>query len=280
MKITIQGILLMIIPWLLSGQTLIPNVTIESERIESSYLSEINELQNAIDQYIRTESYSNNDYDFEIPYRISIFIRSIDESGAEKIYTCEAFFTNDYDQRYYDSQWKFDYSSGNSLYRSTGLFNPLTDLIDYYGYLIVATELDAIELMGGNTIYEKASQIIQKSQTSRWNQGWRSRSADFERLTGNYRLRKARYLLSEAFWAIDGNGKKQSLEKLKESLTLISQIVNIHNKDKFTNDFIEAHYKDAEYFVSTLKDTSFIPLYREIAPQHHTYFNEIIRKNF
>ncbi len=280
MKRTIQCILLIILPLLLSGQTLVPNVTIESERIESSYLSEINELQNSIDQYIRTESFSNNDYNFEIPYRISIFVRSIDESGAEKVYTCEAFFTNDFDQRYYDSQWKFDYSSGVSLYRSAGLFNPLTDLIDYYGYLIVATELDAIELMGGNTIYEKARQIIQKSQTSRWSQGWRSRSADFERLTGNYRLRKARYLLSESFWAIEENGKKQALEKLKESLSLISQIVNIHNKDKFTNDFIEAHYKDAEYFVSTLKDTSFMPLYREIAPQHHIYFNEIIRKHY
>jgi len=280
MKKTILCIVLMIIPLLITGQTLIPNVTIESERIESSYLSEINELQNSINQYIRTESFSNNDYDYEIPYRISIFVRSIDESGTEKVYTCEAFFTNDYDQRYYDSQWKFEFSSGSSLYRSTGLFNPLTDLIDYYGYLIVATELDAIELMGGNTIYEKASQIIQKSQTSRWNQGWRSRLADFERLSGNYRLRKARYLLSQAYWAIEDKEKKQALEKLKESLGLVSQIVNIHNKDKYTNDFIEAHYKDAEYFVSTLKDTSFIPLYRELAPQHHTYFNEIVRKYF
>ncbi|BFN37242.1 DUF4835 family protein [Fidelibacter multiformis] len=273
-------IFILLVPFFLCGQVLIPNVSIDSERIESSYLPEIEELEQQIAQYIQTESFSDETYDFQIPYRISIFVRSIDESGTDRVYTCEAFFTNDYDQRYYDPQWKFEYSSGSSLYRSMGIFNPLTDIIDYYGYLIVGTELDAIELLGGNAIFEKANQIIQRSQSSRWSSGWRSRIADFESITRNYRLRKARFYLSEAFWAVEDQKKDLALSKLKESLSLIQEIIRIRNKDKFTNDFIESHYKDAEYFLSALKDTSFMPLYRDITPNEKKYFDSIVDKYY
>ncbi|MCD6234307.1 MAG: DUF4835 family protein [Candidatus Marinimicrobia bacterium] len=271
---------ILLIPVFLSGQVLIPNVSMDSERIESSYLPEIEELKQQIIQYIQTESFSDETYDFQIPYRISIFIRSIDESGTDRVYTCEAFFTNDYDQRYYDPQWKFEYSSGASLYRSTGIFNPLTGIIDYYGYLIVGTELDAIELLGGNAIFEKANQIIQRSQSGRWSSGWRNRISDFEAITRNYRLRKARFFLSEAFWAIEDQKKELALSKLKESLLLIQEIIRIRNKDKFTNDFIESHYKDVEYFVSALEDTSFMPLYRDINPNEKKYFDSVIEKYY
>lgn len=271
---------IILMPIYLLSQVLVPNVTIDSERIETSYLPEIQELEKQITQYIQSESFSDENYNFQIPFRISIFVRSIDESGTDRVYTCEAFFTNNYDQRYYDSQWKFEYSTGTSLYRSLGLFNPLTDLIDYYGYLIVGTELDAIELLGGNATFEKASQIIQKSQSSRWSSGWRSRTSDYEAITRNYRLRKARFFLSEAYWAIEDNKKDRALSKLKESLLLIQEIIRIRNKDKFTNDFIETHYKDVEYFISALKDTSFLPLYRDISPNQKQYFDSLVDKYY
>jgi hypothetical protein len=280
MKTSIIILLGIFIPGILFSQYLVPNVKIESERIESSDKPEIEELQNKISQYIQAKTFSNEDYDFQIPYRISILVRSIDESGSDRVYTCEGFFTNEYDQRYYDSQWKFEYSSGMSLYRSMGMPNPLTDLIDYYGYIIVGVELDAIELMGGNTIFEKAEKIIQKSQSSRWSQGWRNRAKDFEELTRNYRLRKARYYLSEAFWAVNDGKDDEALTKLKDSLRLIQEIIRIHNKDKFTNDFIEVHYKDAEFFISSLQDTSFLPIYREIIPKHKPYFDNLVREYF
>ncbi|MDD5581957.1 MAG: DUF4835 family protein [Candidatus Marinimicrobia bacterium] len=273
-------LIIILIPFFLSGQILIPKVTIESERIESSYLPEIQELEKQITNYIYTESFSDNNYDFQIPFRISIFVRSIEEIGSERVYTCEAFFTNEYDQRYYDPQWQFEYSSGTTLFRSQGLFNSLTDVIDFYAYLIIGTELDAIELLGGNATFEKVSQIIQKSQSSKWSSGWRTRTTDYEIITQNYRLRKARFYLSEAYWAVEDNKKELALSKLKESLSLIQEIVRIRNKDKFTSDFIEAHYKDAEYFIAALNDTSFLPLYRDISPDKKEYFDSLVEKYF
>jgi hypothetical protein len=47
------------------------------------------------------------------------------------------------------------------------MYHPLRDIIDYYGYLIMATEMDGIEDLGGNSLFGLARRSI-PGNSSQW----------------------------------------------------------------------------------------------------------------
>ncbi|MEA1986417.1 MAG: DUF4835 family protein [Candidatus Marinimicrobia bacterium] len=273
-KISIIIIAILFSISVLFSQTLIPKVTSEAKSVKQTYLSDIDNLRNSIEQYIKSNSFSNNLYDINYPITVKLFINNIDESGNEYKYVCKAVFTNDYDLRFFDEGWTFPYNTDISSMRS-GIYNPVTSVIDFYGYLVVASELDAITLMGGDAIYEKARNVMELGNMSQWPQGCNSRIQKISEISENYRLRKARYYYTLATWDAEDGELNSSVENLKKSLGFIKEILTIQKKDKYTRIFIDNHYKESKWFVETLQDTSFLPDFRNVAPEHHKYFEKI-----
>ncbi len=261
----------------LFSQTLIPKITTETKSIKQSYLKDIENLKNSLEQYIKSNSFSDDIYKIDIPFTIKLFIDNIDESGNEIKYVCKAIITNEYDQRFFEQGWIFPYNTGTPIMR-TGMYNPITSVIDFYGYMIIGTELDAISLMGGNSIYAKARESVEKGKISQWPQGCNTRIKKLEELTENYRLRKARYYYTLATWDAEDGKLNSSKENLNKSLDFIEQILTLQKKDRYTRIFIEHHYKEAEFFVETLQDTFFLPNLRKISSEHENYFNNISKK--
>lgn len=259
---------------ILFSQTLIPKVTTQTKSIKQSYLKDIENLRYSLEQYIKSNSFSNNIYKMNIPFTIKLFIDNIDESGNEIKYVCKAIITNEYDQRFFEQGWIFPYNTGTPIMR-TGMYNPITSVIDFYGYMIIGTELDAISLMGGNSIYEKARESVEMGKISQWPQGCNTRIKKLEELTENYRLRKARYYYTLAIWDAEDGKLNSAKENLNKAFDFIKQIITLQKKDKYTRIFIEHHYKEADFFIESLQDTFFLPKLREISPEHENYFNEI-----
>ncbi len=273
-KLTTIIVLILMSVTVILSQTLIPKITTETKSIKQSYLNDIDNLRNSLEQYVKSNSFSNNIYNMEIPFTMKLLVENINESGNEITYICKAIITNDYDQRFFEEAWTFPYNTNISTMR-TGMYNPITSIIDYYGYLITASELDAISLMGGDAIYGKAREIIEMGKISQWPQGCNSRINKLEEITENYRLRKARYYYTLASWDAEDKKLKSAKKNLNKSLDLIENIITIQQKDKYTKIFIENHYKDAKFFVEALKDTSFLPSFRTIAPKYNNYFNKL-----
>ncbi len=268
-------ILLFLLTSFLLGQTFIPNISIEGSNLNPQEERIIEELQNTIEQYISSNSFSNEQYELYVPYRINIFVTQVAQNGSKMSITANAFFSNEYDQRYIDNAWVFEFSEGEALYREM-LYNPLRDMIDYYGYLIMATEMDGIEDLGGNSLFDLANEIYSKGSSSRWSSGWNSRKEDFDKLTGDFRLRKARYLYNQAFWAIDDGQGTEGWYYLKEALEYLLSSLNLDSQNKFLNFFIDQHYKDSEYFTQVYQDTSFVPMYRELSPTNKDFFDSVV----
>ena len=257
------------------AQTFIPNVSVEGSNLNAQEDRTLDELRNTIEQYISSNSFSNEQYELFVPFRINIFVTQIGQSGSKKSITANAFFSNEYDQRYIDNVWTFEFSEGENLYREM-IYHPLRDVIDYYGYLIMATEMDGIEEMGGNSIFDLANEIYSRGSSSRWSSGWKPRKEDFDRLTGDFRLRKARYLYNQAFWALDDGQGTPAWYFLEEALINLNDSYYIDSQNKFLDFFIDKHYQDAEYFVQVYQDTSLLPLYRSLAPSKKDFFDTVV----
>lgn len=256
------------------AQTFVPNISIEGNNLNAQEERILEELQNTIELYISSNSFSNEQYEMLVPFRINMFVTQIGQNGSKKSITANGFFSNEYDQRYIDNAWNFEFAEGENLYREM-IYNPLRDLIDYYGYLIMATEMDGIEDMGGNSIYNMANEIYSRGSSSQWSNGWNPRKEDFDKLTGDYRLRKARHLYNQAFWSIDEGDGTAGWYYLEEALNYLIESYYLDSQNKFLNFFIDKHYKDSEYFVQVYQDTSLLPLFRQLAPSENEFFNSV-----
>jgi len=256
------------------AQTFIPNISIEGNNLNSQEERILEELKTTIELYISSNSFSNEQYEMFVPFRINIFVTQVGQSGSKKTITANAFFSNEYDQRYIDNSWTFEFVEGENLYREM-IYHPLRDLIDYYGYLIMATEMDGIEDMGGNSIYDLANEIYSRGSSSQWSSGWNQRKEDFDKLTGELRLRKARYFYNQAFWSIDDGQGTPGWYYLEEALNYLIDAYNLDSQNKFLNFYIDKHYKDSEYFVQVYQDTSLLPLFRKLAPSKNDFFDSV-----
>jgi len=258
----------------LGAQTLVPDVNIDSKRMDSGKKRDIQDLQEAITGYIYSQSFSNSDYDYEIPFKIQIFVESVDEGSAEISYNCQAFFTNDRDQRYVETGWRFPYSKGTALYRS-GIYDPIASMIDFYGFLIVANELDGIELNAGNAMFNRAQDVIELAGMSKYSSGWSSQQSMVNEISGNFRLRRARLLMNECYWAIEDGAPDAARVSLEEALKLLQQNIYLKNKDKYTRIFIEHHYKNTEWLSQAFQDTFFLPAFRDLIPENNAFFDRV-----
>ncbi|MFA6619064.1 MAG: DUF4835 family protein [Candidatus Neomarinimicrobiota bacterium] len=258
----------------LFAQTFYPEVSVEGTNPDAYQQRIHQELINTIEQYISSNSFSDEVYDLQIPYKIHIYVTNISQTGSKLGISANAFFSNGYDQRYIDNSWSFEFTEGEALFREM-IYNPLRDIIDYYGYLIMATELDGIEDMGGNSLYDLANETYARGISSQWPKGWEQRKKDFDLLTGDFKLRKARNLYNEALWAIDEGDGTEGWYYLEDALNLLLESKELDEQNKFLKFFIDMHYKDSEYFVNVYQDTALLPLFRELSPENNDFFDSI-----
>ncbi|MBW6458360.1 MAG: DUF4835 family protein [FCB group bacterium] len=261
---------------ILSAQTFVPNISIEGQNLNPQEQRILSELQSTVERYILSNSFSNERYNLRVPYYINIFVNQISRSGSNLSISANAFFSNGYDQRYVDNTWIFEFAEGEVFYREMR-YHSLRDMIDYYGYLIMATEMDGIEELGGNSLFDLANEIYARGSNSQWSRGWNSRKDDFDKLTGDFRLRRARFLYNQAFWAIDDGDGTAGWYHLEEALRLLLESKRLDPQNKFLNFFIEKHYQDIEYFAQVYQDISLLPLYRDLSPSNEDFFDRVER---
>jgi hypothetical protein len=277
MNVFIRLFLIFLLPFCLNGQRFIAEINLEAPRVNPGHQKDLPTLQTAIEQYINTNSFSPEAYEYQIKFRIQVFIENIDVSGSETMYHAQAVFTNDYDQRYVEANWKFPFNSGENLYRS-GIFHPLSGMIDFYGYLIMANELDGIELNSGSALFDRANEMIDLAlSSSRWSSGWSGRKQMLREISGNYQLRKARLRWNEAVWAIEDGDLSASKAALKDAMSNLKNIIDYKSRDKYTRVFIDSRYQDAKYFYHAYRDTFFLPYFRQFSPENNAYFDQIIK---
>jgi len=80
-----------------------------------------------------------------------------------------------------DEYWEFRYTRNQPFQHDPTSYDHLSGPIDFYAYVALGLELDSRTLYGGNTMYERASELAQRAQLRSDSKGWTTQA-----VTGSY----------------------------------------------------------------------------------------------
>lgn len=197
------------------------DVTFDTRLLRSDEKLSITNLKTDIQRFYTSSAWDDAYSDLEIPLHIQLIFEGIMQKGNEKVFSCQALFSNGGDLRYFDKSVQFIYNAGTSLYFDPVLFEPLVGFLAFYGQLILAGEIDTYEFKGGNAAYELARDISLRGSASEYRKGWSARTALVDDLNRNLGLRKARlawYISMDLFSDGDVDGFVEEIQTMMDGL--------------------------------------------------------------
>ena len=248
------------------------DVNFDDQLLRSDEKQIILPLQDDIRRFFLNTTWVESYSDLQIPLHIHFVFEGVTAKGNERMFNLQALISNGRDLRFFDKNIRFYYNSGTSLYFDPVLFEPLSGFLAYYGYLILAGEIDTYEPNGGNNAYEMARGIAQSGIASEYNKGWLDRKLNVDDLTRNLGLRKARlawYIALDLFKEGDMEG---TLEELDNMLDGIDQSFKDIGRDNNTQYFLKVYSDEIIMIMAMLGRREMLKDMRELDPdRRETY---------
>ncbi|MBI5463604.1 MAG: DUF4835 family protein, partial [Ignavibacteriales bacterium] len=175
------------------AQELNCTVTVNMENIPSTNRDLLKDFKRDVEQYINNTRYTTEELGGEkIDCTLNIFFQSV---TGDNRYRVEAFIGsqrpiysgNDKTDkvtpvvRIKDDKWEFAYIPGQRMLYDDFNFDPLTDFLDYYAFLIIGLDLETYVPMSGAKYFQKALTICNQAGSSAFGKDWQWSSASYNR---------------------------------------------------------------------------------------------------
>ena len=188
MKKLLLLLLLLILPTFITAQELDAKVVINVEQLETRSKARLNNFALAVQDYLNSNRFSGDAWEFEpIKCTFNIFFTG----GTETQFSAQAVVSS---QRrvgetqkeslmlsILDSEWKFPYEEGQSMYFNQSDFDPFLSFLDYYAYVILGFDADSYDLNGGDEYFAKALELAVRGSNSTFKSGWEMKSGSYDR---------------------------------------------------------------------------------------------------
>jgi len=172
------------------GQELRCNVSVSSSRVEGTYKQIFESMRKDIYEFMNNHKWSDNIFTMDERIECNIFIQiteqiSADEfKGTMQVQLNRPIFNSSYDTpilNIKDNDIQFRYVEFQPLeFDETSNTNPLTNMLAYYANIILGFDYDTYSPLGGSAFYQKARDIVNKSQNAR-EKGWRAFEGNYNR---------------------------------------------------------------------------------------------------
>ena len=190
MRKTIILIGLFFFSYYASGQEFRCNVSVSSSRIEGTYKQIFESMRKDIYEFMNNRKWSDNVFTMDERIECTLFIQiteqiSADEfKGTVQVQLNRPVFNSSYDSpllNIKDNDLQFRYVEFQPMeFDETSNTNPLTNLLAYYANVILGFDYDTYSPLGGTAYFQKARDIVNKSQNSR-EKGWRAFEGNYNR---------------------------------------------------------------------------------------------------
>lgn len=178
--------LLTAILWLatpkLAAQELNCQVTVDYSQVQGTNTSVFTNLQEAISDYINTRKWTNAQFspNEKIECKLFLSVKSYDDpkvTGDLQIQSSRPVYNSSYTTtliNFKDQKVEFDYNQGEPLIFSENSHESnLTAIINFYVYLILATDFDSFSSRGGQPYFDRDMNVVQMAQSS-GETGWKA----------------------------------------------------------------------------------------------------------
>ncbi|MCM1354860.1 MAG: DUF4835 family protein [Staphylococcus sp.] len=177
-------LLLMMMAPSLRAQELNCRVEVNTSQLEGTNKSVFETLQGAINEYVNTTQWTPAQFAANERIECTLFfnITKYDEStglmeGTIQVQSLRPVYNSSYLStviNFKDNKVDFTYTEGEPLiYSENSMESQLTQILNFYVYLILAVDFDTFSLHGGDPFFERLETIVQQGQSS-GESGWKA----------------------------------------------------------------------------------------------------------
>lgn len=165
-----------------SAQELNCEVTVNSDQIEGTNKQVFETLQQAINDYMNTTTFTNAQFatNEKIECRLFLTIKEVNDdvfSGDLQVQSFRPVYNSSYTTtliNFRDTKIDFTYRENEPLVFSVNnMERQLTAILNFYAYLILAVDFDSFSPRGGDPYFDRLSLIVQVAQSS-GESGWKA----------------------------------------------------------------------------------------------------------
>ena len=189
------------------AQELNCNVSINSDKIEGSSKEVFEALRQAVTEFINTNKWTN--LTFSPIEKIDCNLLIVVMAMSENEFTCEAtiqasrpVFNTSYTTpilNIRDKSFNFTYQAFDQLlYQQSSFQSNLTAMLAYYVYLILGTDADSYQRLGGTPYFQACENIVSSAQTASGLTDGEAKGWEFSRYSRS-RYTMVTELMDEAF---------------------------------------------------------------------------------
>jgi len=252
-------------------------VEIAVDRMPQQERSDLMNLSSLIKSYYENYDWIDNSYGMQIPLRINIFPQSVNTTGSERTFTAQLFVSNESgDQRFFEKNFKFVYNPNEPLVHQE-LPHPLTSVLDFYAWLMLAGETDTYEPLGGNNLYEKARDVATRAQMSEKPQGWKDRLQVLDEILRLRDYRLFKYHFWQAMDLSDQNKTKEVPLAIDRALQHLEAQFTENARERYTHVFLDAHARDLMTVIKALGTTAQREKLLSLDPDNKAIYEKILR---
>ena len=169
---------------LASAQELNCRVEVNTSQLEGTNKSVFETLQTAISEYVNTNKWTDTQFSPNERIECTMFfnITEYDDSegkmtGTLQVQAIRPVYNSSYTTTLLnlrDTKVDFTYIENEPLiYNEANMESQLTQILNFYIYLILAIDFDSFSSHGGDPYYEKLAVIVQQAQSS-GESGWKA----------------------------------------------------------------------------------------------------------
>jgi hypothetical protein len=286
--------LLLTIPVVLLGQELNCKVTINTESIPSAQRDYLRNFAADVERYLNSTKFTNEDLSGEkIQCNFDINVKAV---SGDNSYTAQVFVgslrpiykgDDPTDRvtpilRINDPSWQFIYTPGQRMIHDEYSYDPLTDFLDFYAYLIIGFDLDTYVPLSGTECFKKALNTDQQASTTPQGSDWGPSSASYSRYGIVDELNSVKYTSfrndfnNYHFDGIDllATDPVKALNNILSTLESINNIRRLYPTSVLIKQFFGAKYMEIAEAFQTYPDRDVYDKLSSFDEEHRSTYQE------
>ena len=245
MKISWLSAFIILISFVIApAQVLKVTASVEYEHLQSDEQKILSDFGSKVEQYFNNYEWIDDEFEYDVECQVQIIFTNVRQTH-ERLFSAQFIITSNSGEAFLDKNWEFPYDQGTSMNHIKGLFDPLTHLLDYYAYMVLAGEMDTNGPLLGDPLYHQARDIIEQGMRSEYPKGWNVRLEEFLTITDvrTKPLRQVKPDFFEAMYLFQEKKYEDSFKLSKKVLEGIEQVFKASPNNKYLNMFFNSHHR-------------------------------------
>jgi hypothetical protein len=229
----------------LNAQVLKVTADVRYEHLQSDEKEDLADFGTKLEQYFNGYEWVADDFEYDVDCKVHVLFMNVQKKTSEKVYQAQLVFNSSSGETFLDNNWEFPYDRGSAMSHIKGMFDPVTHVLDFYAYMILAGELDTNGKFLGDPLYNMAHDIIEQGLRSNYPRGWSQRKEEFQIITDvrTKPLREVKPDFFEALYLFDEGKHAEAYDYSKKVLNGIEQVIKVWPTNKYLTMFFNAHYQ-------------------------------------